>query len=664
MNNPESLRIFTESSEDMGLLYDSYKHFPTLINDFMQVIEDSISKLINDPENSRIDLTDEIKQFKTDINVEFKHSPINMREIRSMRKAIKNFRRELDYILDRLSKLKNRVSFGGNFIRAILLRPKVYSKEINYDAYEAINVSIRNVDRSLDWIEKIIIDLYNMSDQDLNILTIVDKIYRRKHIYEAGYSDRKSLKDTITESFNWIDNFVHDVEFRENSYNTMIELRDPHALMTWMRSNIKYGWKSLEDGKIHGTNENEDVIYFFNHYRLQSPNQLTKTRFGVCWDQCELERRWFGKNGIEHGVFYIELQDQKVLPTHTFLVYKMNDYYWWFEHSWLEMKGIRKYNDLRSLILDVVLKHQAANNDRTSPVYVSWLEEAPNYGLTCEQYMNYAHNQKQLDVNNLPYNFNESVIDTLDEDLNNQPEEFVPVYGIACTYTRSKLRNDGTEKEQKDLEYIKFSKDIKMSTLGDNYSHALVSLDDTFTKMYSYDDYEGFTIDNIQENKLWMGTESIYICVMFVKKEDLAKMQKFVDYLTTHKDETEYAYSNLLQLAIGKPSKVDKRFICSSIAGYLLNMADPKNLHRDYSRLRPEDITILPRAFYVMNVRDREEFNQRHAELQSKVKTIYKEHFHEIDDYNNHLPKLMLQDRVDELKTIDKIFNWILKRIL
>ena len=131
MNNPESLRIFTESSEDMGLLYDSYKHFPALINDFMKVIEDSISRLINDPENSKIDLTDEIRQFKSDINVEFKHSPINMQEIRSTSRAIKKFRKELDYILDRLSKLKNRVSFGGNFIRAILLRPKVYSKEIN-----------------------------------------------------------------------------------------------------------------------------------------------------------------------------------------------------------------------------------------------------------------------------------------------------------------------------------------------------------------------------------------------------------------------------------------------------------------------------------------------------------------------------------------------------
>ena len=217
------------------------------------------------------------------------------------------------------------------------------------------------------------------------------------------------INKEIQESMNWIDQFVHDEEFRENSYNVMIELKDPHQLMTWMRSNIRYGWKSMEDNRVHGTGESDDENYFFQHYRLQSPTQITKSKVGVCWDQCELERRWFGKNGIEHGVFYVEIQGSEDIPNHTFLVYHMHDSYWWFEHSWGNQQGIRRYDSLRDVILDVVIKQQKAWNDTTSPIYVSWLKEEPSYGITAKEYMDYAHSQYQLDVNNLPISFNESI---------------------------------------------------------------------------------------------------------------------------------------------------------------------------------------------------------------------------------------------------------------
>ena len=160
-----------------------------------------------------------------------------------------------------------------------------------------------------------------------------------------------------------------------------------------------------------------------------------------------------------------------------------------------------------------------------------------------------------------------------------------------------------------------------------------------------------------------MGTSSIYICVMFVSKEDKSKMEKYVKNLKDHADESAYASANLLKAYVGKPYKVDKRFVCSSFTGYILSCSNPKNLHRDYSRLRPEDITILPRAFYVMNVKDREDFINHKNDIKKKVDAIYNEYKDDINDYNNHLPKLMLQDRVDKLKTIDKIFDWIIDRL-
>lgn len=241
-------------------------------------------------------------------------------------------------------------------------------------------------------------------------------------------------------------------------------------------------------------------------------------------------------------------------------------------------------------------------------------------------------------------------------------EPFVPIYGIIKSYSHSQLRNDGSQKSDSELSSVKFDKIIHALTRGDNYSHALVSFDLSLTEMYSYED-EGFVVDNIMEKASWMGTKSIYICVMFVKKSERDRMKKFVEKLKEHPEETKYAMGNLIKAYIATPTKTDKRFVCSSFTGYIMACSNPKNLRRDYSRLRPDDIMLLPRAFYVTNCIDREDFKNRHQEIEDRVKSIYEEYKEDIDDYNNHLPKIMLSDRMDKLKTIDKIFDWIVNKL-
>ena len=263
------------------------------------------------------------------------------------------------------------------------------------------------------------IDMHYVNKTDAIIESNFDSIY--KHIqgktginlFENVNSNDYKIDniESINESLNWIEQFTHDEEFRENSYNIMIELDNPNALLVWMNANIRYGWRFKEDNKVYGTNDNNsDGNFFYNHYRLASPSTLIKSKFGVCWDQVELERRWFSKHGIEHGVFYIELQDKNVTPTHTFLVYHLHDAYWWFEHSWGSQIGIKKYDNLRSLLLDVTIKHQIECNDKTSPIYISWLKEPPLFDISCEEYMNYTHSQYQLNINNLPNSFYENNI--------------------------------------------------------------------------------------------------------------------------------------------------------------------------------------------------------------------------------------------------------------
>lgn len=242
-----------------------------------------------------------------------------------------------------------------------------------------------------------------------------------------------------------------------------------------------------------------------------------------------------------------------------------------------------------------------------------------------------------------------------------EKEELVPVYGIIKSYTDSDKLNDGRPKSAAQMVSVKFSKQIKFLTKGDQYSHALVAFNDDLTDMYSFDD-EGLVKDSIMNGDGWLATKSIYICAMFVTKSEKKAMKKFCEEMYKNKDKSKYAYSNLIKAYAGKPVKNDLRFVCSSFTSYILQYSNPKNLHRDYSRLRPEDITILPRAFYVMNVKDKNDFTKRKDEMKKKVDKILKEHEEEIDEYNNQLPKILLKDKMTKLKTIDKILDFIISK--
>lgn len=114
-------------------------------------------------------------------------------------------------------------------------------------------------------------------------------------------------------------------------------------------SSIKYGWydknnnlhESLKDGN------------FIKDYRMQSIKNVLKHKYSICWDLCEVERDFFKKTNYQFVTIFAVLKTQKKKPCHTFLVFKDNESFYWFEASWNKMKGIRKYNSLEEILDDV-----------------------------------------------------------------------------------------------------------------------------------------------------------------------------------------------------------------------------------------------------------------------------------------------------------------------
>lgn len=180
----EEFTIFTESNEDMGLLFDGYKGIGEQVKSFLGIIEGKISELLKDPQHASADLREEITKFKAAVDKKPTPKPINISKVGATKAAVKNYRSDMEKVLDRYAKARDKMSFGGNLMRSIIMKPKVYSKEIDSESYANNNRNIRNIERALDWVEKVLIDLFNLIDQDLNILTLVGKVYGKRKIYE------------------------------------------------------------------------------------------------------------------------------------------------------------------------------------------------------------------------------------------------------------------------------------------------------------------------------------------------------------------------------------------------------------------------------------------------------------------------------------------------
>ena len=113
-------------------------------------------------------------------------------------------------------------------------------------------------------------------------------------------------------------------------------------------SSYGYGWYDKE-GKLHvGLKDG----LFLKNYRMQEIDEVKRHKNSICWDLCEVERDYFKNRDFPYMVVFGVNRKMKNNPCHTFLVFKNNGKYYWFEASWKLMKGVREYNSLEELFDD------------------------------------------------------------------------------------------------------------------------------------------------------------------------------------------------------------------------------------------------------------------------------------------------------------------------
>lgn len=176
----------------------------------------------------------------------------------------------------------------------------------------------------------------------------------------------------------------------------MSNLKTASAIMKIMNT-IEYGL--LDDKNIERLSLPDGNKYFDEHYFLQTPDELLKSKCGVCWDQVELERKLFFDKNIDCQTYFIYI-DINNNPTHTFLVFEDQNNYYWFEHSWEMYRGIHEYNNLKELLIDVKNKHLKFYNSLDAISYI-YKYDKPEYHLSCADFWEYCTNQDLVDLNDI-----------------------------------------------------------------------------------------------------------------------------------------------------------------------------------------------------------------------------------------------------------------------
>lgn len=161
---------------------------------------------------------------------------------------------------------------------------------------------------------------------------------------------------------------------------------------------INYGFVDSDNNIYLDNNENWDNE-FGKLYRLQSPKKLLETKCGVCWDQVELERYLFNKKNIKVSTYFIISNDNKIYPTHTFLICKLSNKYYYFEHSWQPYRGIKEYNselEIVRYVRDNFIKMLKKENIKVNIEIYKY--EMPQYEIDANTFINHCTNGEKINI--------------------------------------------------------------------------------------------------------------------------------------------------------------------------------------------------------------------------------------------------------------------------
>lgn len=174
-------------------------------------------------------------------------------------------------------------------------------------------------------------------------------------------------------------------------------MENPSELMDFMDKNITYGFVS-RSGRIYVDRDDDWNKDWYTKCIIQGAEEILKTGVGTCWDQVELERKWFQEHDYQFMTIFswFEINKPNNYPTHTFLAYKENNKWYWFEHSFSSQKGIHEFGSLEKLIESVESKQleyavkSGVAKEKDGKLIKSYIYKKPKTNLGVNDYIKHV----------------------------------------------------------------------------------------------------------------------------------------------------------------------------------------------------------------------------------------------------------------------------------
>lgn len=142
-----------------------------------------------------------------------------------------------------------------------------------------------------------------------------------------------------------------------------------------------------------------------------------------------------------------------------------------------------------------------------------------------------------------------------------------------------------------------FSKAIKKVT-DSIYSHAMISLDSSFTRCYSYGvegavgSLGGFIVENLYKKP----KDSLCrIYTAFINKDAHETIQRNIDWFIQNQKKTMYGFKNIITYLFKIPFQSDTNMICSQFVDRMIKLGHIDFTKKASSLLSPEDINRAAR---------------------------------------------------------------------
>ena len=176
-----------------------------------------------------------------------------------------------------------------------------------------------------------------------------------------------------------------------------------------------------------------------------------------------------------------------------------------------------------------------------------------------------------------------------------------------------------------------FGKAIKTFTHSE-YTHAAISFDTSLEKLYSFNADSKYSSNGykggISRESLSSYVDSyektiIQVNCIFLKPSDFDIVQKTLDNLLENEEKTKYAYSNIINILIGRAKDTGMAMVCSQFVSYILHTADIKLLDKSDNTVTPKDLSTIanPRVYKIFEGYAKDYEKKRIDRIFRKLKT-------------------------------------------